>query len=78
VLAEQGEVAGARAVFQQVIDSGHPDMAPRAMVNLGELLDKEGDVAGARAAYQQAIDSGHSEAASRALEALGDLPAAVD
>ncbi len=56
-LAEQGDVAGARAAYQLAIDSDHHDQAPRAAFNLGVLL-AEKDVAGARAAYQRAIDSG--------------------
>ena len=49
-------MAGARAAYQQAIDSGHPAAAPMARVRLGLLLAGQGDVAGARAAYQQAID----------------------
>ena len=40
---------GARAAYQQVIDSGHPDKAPTAEYNLGLLLEGQGDVEGARA-----------------------------
>ena len=53
---------GARAAYQRAIDSGHPDAAPKAMVNLGVLLAEQGDVEGARAAYQRAIDTGHPDA----------------
>ena len=62
---EQGDVAGARAAYQQAIDSGHADVAPAAAVGPGDLLREQGDVAGARAAYQQAIDSGHADLAPR-------------
>ena len=42
LLDEQGDVEGARAAYQRAIDSGHPDEAPRAMVNLGVLLARAG------------------------------------
>ena len=35
LLEEQGDLEGARAAYQQAIDTGHPDQAPRAMLNLG-------------------------------------------
>jgi Tfp pilus assembly protein PilF len=70
-LAEQGDVAGARAAYQRAIDSGHPDAAPMAARYLGFLLAEQGDVAGARAAYQRAIDSGHPDAAPIATNNLG-------
>jgi tetratricopeptide (TPR) repeat protein len=72
-LAEQGDVAGARAAYQRAIDSGHADEAPRAAVNLGVLLKQQKDVAGAQAAYQRAIDSGHADYAPRAEANLGVL-----
>ena len=65
LLQEQGDVEGARAAYQQAIDSGHADAAPGAWGNLGALLEEQGDVEGARAAYQQAIDSGHADQAPR-------------
>jgi len=66
-------VEGARAAYQQAIDSGDPDAAPGAALSLGNLLADQGDVEGARAAYQQAIDSGDPEASALAarLQALG-------
>jgi predicted negative regulator of RcsB-dependent stress response len=73
LLQEQGDVTGAQVAYRQAIDSGHPDQAPRAAINLGNLLAEQGDVAGARAAFQQAIDSGHSDQASAALRALQQL-----
>jgi Tfp pilus assembly protein PilF len=73
LLAEQGDVEGARAAFQQAIASGHPDEAPRAARNLGLLLAEQGDIEGARAALQQAIASGHSDEAPRAARSLGML-----
>jgi Flp pilus assembly protein TadD len=63
LLAEQEDVAGAEAAYQQVIESDHPDHKPMAAVRLGILLTEQGELARARAAYQVAIDSGHPEAA---------------
>ncbi len=70
-LNEQGDIDGARAAFQQAIDSGAPDTASLALLSLGVLLDQQGDIDGARAAFQQAIDSGGPDVASRALLSLG-------
>jgi Flp pilus assembly protein TadD len=68
-------VQGARAAYQRAIDSGHPDVAPRAARNLGLLLQAQGDVQGAREAYQRAIDSGHADEAPRAARSLRTLSA---
>jgi tetratricopeptide (TPR) repeat protein len=70
LLKDQGEVEGARAAYQQAIDSGHHERAPIAALELGDLLKKQGEVEGARAAYQQAIDSGHHERAPMAAVGL--------
>ena len=74
---------GARAAYQMAIDSGHPDQAPKASVNLGSLLRRHEDTEGARAAFQQAIDSGNPDYGPTAafglgilLEEQGDLEAA--
>jgi Tfp pilus assembly protein FimV len=34
LLEKQGDVEGARAVYQRVVDSGHPDQPSKAMANL--------------------------------------------
>ncbi len=73
LLWEQGDLAGARAAYQQVIDRGDTEWAPQVAVNLGMLLMKQGDLEGAKAAYQRAIDSGHAEAAPIAAGILGVL-----
>jgi hypothetical protein len=41
LLAEQGDVDAARSAWQQAIDSGYPDQAPTAMVNLAVLHDDD-------------------------------------
>ena len=38
LLADQGDIEGAKAAYQQAIDSGHPDAALRATSNLTALL----------------------------------------
>ena len=71
-LAEQAYRQAIRA-YQQVIDSGHPEEAPRAAFDLGLMLDKLDEYNLAEEAYQQAIDSGHPEEAPRAAFNLGIL-----
>ena len=71
LLAEQGDVEGAKAAYQQAIDSGAPRGSTEGALNLGVLLRRQGDVDGAQAAYQQAIDSGHPEQAPKAAANLG-------
>ncbi len=72
-LAGQGDTEGAKAAWQQAIDSGHADMAPTATFSLGALLADRGDADGAKAAYQQAIDSGHADMAPTFAVSLGAL-----
>jgi tetratricopeptide (TPR) repeat protein len=73
LLRKQGDVEGARAAYQQAIDSAHPDAAARGAFNLAIVLTEQGDVEGARAAYQQAIDSAHPDVAAKAAVNLGNL-----
>jgi tetratricopeptide (TPR) repeat protein len=63
----------ARTLLLSVIESGHPELAPLAMFNLGILLEEQGEIEGARAAYQRAIDTGHPDYAPQAMLALGLL-----
>src|SRR5215208_3048498 len=60
-------------VYQQVIDSGHPEDAPRAAFDLGLMLDKLEEYNLAEEAYQQAINSGHPEVAPKAMRNLRGL-----
>ena len=55
---------GAKAAYQQAIDSEHPDAAPEAAVNMGELLERQRHADSVKAALQQAIDSGHADDAA--------------
>src|SRR5215216_1562677 len=74
VFDRQGNHARAVEAYQQVIDSGHPEEAPRAAFDLGLNLDKLGEYDLAEQAYQQAINSGHPEVAPKALGKLRGLP----
>jgi tetratricopeptide (TPR) repeat protein len=68
-----------RFVAEQVVASSHLELAPVAMVFLGDLLAEQGDLAGARAAYEQAVASRHPEmrrAGAEALDRLGTLAVA--
>jgi tetratricopeptide (TPR) repeat protein len=53
-LAEK-KYAEARAAFQEVIDSGHPESAPLATANLGTALRTEGKFDEARRYYERAV-----------------------
>jgi tetratricopeptide (TPR) repeat protein len=66
LLADQGDVQGAKDAFQEALDSGHADAAPRAAVGLGVLLENQGDLQGAKDAYQKAVGSGHAHMAPQA------------
>ena len=70
---DHAEWASSRYWWQQAIAAGHPDQAPRAMVNLGLLDALQGDLGQARHWYQQAIATGHPDQAPRAMVNLGDL-----
>jgi uncharacterized membrane protein HdeD (DUF308 family) len=69
----QGDLTEAAAAYQKAIDSGDPEMAPRAANTLGLLRERQGDLTEAAAAYQKAIDSGHPSWAPRAANLLGLL-----
>src|SRR5215211_2431234 len=78
VFDRQGNHAQAVEAYQQVIDSSHPEAAPRAAFNLGILFEERGEYTRAVEAYrrairvyQQVIDSGHPEEAPRAAFDLG-------
>ncbi|WP_344452119.1 hypothetical protein, partial [Actinocorallia aurantiaca] len=57
-------------LYRQVIDSGHADAAPRAMILLGCLEEDRGDLDAARILYRQAIDSRHADEAPGAMMLL--------
>ncbi len=59
--------------FRTAASSGHSDVAPRAALYLGMLLELHEDPDGAEAAYRQAINSGHADVAPEATVQLGEL-----
>ena len=54
-LAQDGDIAGSKAAYEAVIDSGHHRWASAAAVSLVALLWEHGDLDGARAAYRRAL-----------------------
>jgi TPR repeat protein len=70
---ETADLASGRDWWQQAIATGHPEEAPKAMVNLGNLERQDGDLGQARHWWQQAIATGHPEAISRAQHELRAL-----
>jgi DnaJ-domain-containing protein 1 len=73
LLYEQGEVDAAKDAYQQAIDSHHPDVAPKAALYLGLILQEQGEVDAAKDAYRQAIDSHDPEASAAATVRLRTL-----
>jgi tetratricopeptide (TPR) repeat protein len=69
----QGEYDRAVEAYQQVIDSGHPEWAPKAAFNLGMLFENRGEYDIAEKAYQQAINSRHPEVAPKGARNLRGL-----
>lgn len=72
-LADEGRWTEAKAAWQLVISSGHPDWTPGAECCIAEVLISQGDTDGARAAYQRAADSGQNEFGPLAMVKLGTL-----
>jgi hypothetical protein len=61
VREKQADLAGAAAAYQQAIDSGHAEAAPKAALLLGLLRQKQVDWAEADEAHQSSIDPRCSE-----------------
>lgn len=59
--ARNGGAEAAADLLTTVVDSGHPNQAPRAADLLGDLFVREGRFAEAERAYRHAIDSGHAQ-----------------
>ena len=72
-LAQTGDVNGARRWYTKIIGTGHPDEAPKAMFNLGNLEDEQGNPGEARRWWGEAIGTGQSDAAPSAMVNLGVL-----
>ena len=67
--------AAAKAALYQAIETGHPQWAPAAMRDLGDLLEHDGDHEAARTAFEQAIDAsaGNQERVAEAAWSLASL-----
>jgi tetratricopeptide (TPR) repeat protein len=70
---EEGDRGGALTTLQVGVMIGHPDVSPRAMVMLAELLSDLGHRDQSRSAYEAAINTGHLDASARAWGGLGVL-----
>jgi tetratricopeptide (TPR) repeat protein len=73
LLGQEPDVEGAKAAYQQAINSGHPEAAPGAALGLGLLLGQNGDLKGAEDAYRQATSYADSVTAPTAALSLGNL-----
>jgi tetratricopeptide (TPR) repeat protein len=74
LLADQGDVVGAKAAYQQAINSKRRGKsAVGAAFGLARLLAGEGDAAGAEAAYRRVINSGDPQFAPEGAIRLGML-----
>ena len=71
--AADGNPSGARELYERVIQSQHPHWAPKAMLELGMVLEELDDLAGAGTLYRQAVESGHSDQAPRAMVSMAVL-----
>jgi tetratricopeptide (TPR) repeat protein len=65
------DLAAAEELFRRAIATGHPLQGPRAMNNLGAVLEKQGDTTAAISAFRQAITSAIPETVAVAAYNLG-------
>jgi predicted negative regulator of RcsB-dependent stress response len=56
ILERQGDIDGAKAVYERVLASGVPGYGPNAGVLLGSMLLRHGDLAGAQRAFELTIE----------------------
>lgn len=73
LLAQAEDIEGARAAYQQAIDSGHADWSVVARFNLTQLLDGIEDTTGAKEQLRAVIDGPNRAYAAKAWDLLGDL-----
>ena len=78
LLANQGDLEGAMALYQQAADSGDILWAPRAASRLGALLEQLNNLEGARTAYDKAMKSSDTGEASKAAFSLGRVLEQLD
>jgi hypothetical protein len=63
----------AAAAYHLAIDSGDDNVAPKAAVYLGNMLEGQGDRAGAAAAYRLALHSRDTDVTALARKQLRHL-----
>src|SRR4051794_21454177 len=66
----------ALTLYARLAASGHPDLAPQAMSNLGYLLEERGEVEEAEGWYRRGADAGDGKAMSNLgylLEKRGEV-----
>jgi tetratricopeptide (TPR) repeat protein len=68
-----GDRDGAVAMYRAAFDTGHPEVAPHALLLAGVLLERAGDEGGAVDAYQRAADAGPPGRRGNALCQLAGL-----
>jgi predicted negative regulator of RcsB-dependent stress response len=68
--AQTGELDAAETLYRWVVDRGHLDLGPAAMIALGRLCAQQGRVEEARAWLQYAVGSQHPEYAPAAAAEL--------
>jgi tetratricopeptide (TPR) repeat protein len=77
LLAGRGDVDGALAAYEAVIESGEPEQVPWAWFNIGTLRQQTGELAAASEAYVTAMASRHPHAAPKAAVNLGVVRSAL-
>jgi CHAT domain-containing protein/Tfp pilus assembly protein PilF len=68
----QGDIEGAKTIFDQLASSADQEVASQAALNLGTLLFEE-DIKGALEAFQRAAGSGDSDVAPTAYHRIGQI-----
>jgi predicted negative regulator of RcsB-dependent stress response len=68
--AQAGELDAAETLYRWVVDRGHLDLGPAAMIALGRLCARQGEVEEARGWLQYAVGTQHPEYAPAAAAEL--------
>jgi CHAT domain-containing protein/Flp pilus assembly protein TadD len=71
-IGRQGDIEGARTIFEQLANSADQEVASQAALNLGTLLFEE-DIKGSLEAFQRAAGSGDPDVAPTADHRIGQL-----
>lgn len=71
--AARGNQPAALQALRSIIDTGDVDEMPRALRNMGVMLDDAGEIDAAREAYERAIATHHQQQAPAAMVNLAQL-----